>query len=57
MQQTNFFGVVGALILAGCLIGYAIYELILYPNADFSTADVTVIAAGADTLRVGHWLK
>lgn len=57
MQQTNFFGVVGALFLAGCLIGYAVHELTLYPNADFSTTDFAVIVAGADPLRVGHWLK
>jgi len=57
LQQSNQLGMYGALLLALCLIGYAIYELILYPGAGFPTTDFAVIVAGADTLRVGHWLK
>lgn len=57
MQSTKQLGVWGALLLAACLIGYALYELILYPNAGFPTTDFAVIVAGADTLRIGHWLK
>jgi hypothetical protein len=57
MKYPNQLGVYGALLLALCLIGYAIYELLLYPSAGFPTTDFAVIVAGADTLRVGHWLK
>jgi hypothetical protein len=57
MKHPNQLGVYGALLLAVCLIGYASYELLLYPNAGFPTTDFAVIVAGADTLRVGHWLK
>lgn len=57
MKQSNQIGVYGALLLALCLIGYALYELILYPKAGFPTTDFAVVVAGADTLRVGHWLK
>lgn len=47
----------GALWLALALIGYALYELVLLPRAGFPSDDMRVILAGADTLRVGHWLK
>lgn len=47
----------GALSLALALIGYALYELVLLPRAGFPSDDMRVILAGADTLRVGHWLK
>jgi hypothetical protein len=47
----------GALLLAPSLIGYAIYELVLLPAAGFPSDDMRVIMGGADTLRVGHWLK
>lgn len=47
----------GALLLALSLIGYAIYELVLLPAAGFPSDDMRVIIGGADTLRVGHWLK
>ncbi|MEZ4736318.1 MAG: hypothetical protein R3E79_55235 [Caldilineaceae bacterium] len=57
MRYTVQPGIYGALLLAACLIGYAIYEMILYPNAGFPTTDFGVIVAGADTLRIGHWLK
>lgn len=57
MTQSNQLGVYGAFLLALCLIGYALYELILYPWAGFPTTDFSVIVAGADTLRIGHWLK
>ena len=57
MKPANQLGVYGALLLAACLIGYAIYELILYPKAGFPTTDFAVIVAGVATLRVGHWLK
>lgn len=57
MKTANQLGIYGALLLALCLIGYAIYELILYPNAGFPTTDYALIVARAGTLRVGHWLK
>ena len=57
MKSTNQLGVWGALLLAACLIGYAFYELLFYPNAGFPTTDFAVIVAGVDTLRIGHWLK
>jgi hypothetical protein len=47
----------GALILGLSLIGYAVYELVLYPNAGLPTKDFAVIVAAANTLRVGHALK
>lgn len=47
----------GALWLALALMGYALYELVLLPRAGFPSDDMRVILAGADTLRVGHWLK
>ncbi|BCX04970.1 MAG: hypothetical protein KatS3mg053_2908 [Candidatus Roseilinea sp.] len=47
----------GALTLALSLIGYAVYELALLPAAGFPSDDMRVILTGADTLRVGHWLK
>jgi hypothetical protein len=57
MKRFNQLSSLGALILAASLIGYAVYELVLYPNAGFPTSDFSVIVSGADTLRVGHWLK
>jgi hypothetical protein len=39
------------------LTGFAIYELVLYPAAGFPTEDFSVVVRGADTLRVGHYLK
>lgn len=50
-------GMLGALLLALTLAGYAIYELILRPRAGFPSDDMAVILSGIDTLRVGHWLK
>jgi hypothetical protein len=50
-------GMIGALLLAATLIGYAIYELVLRPRAGFPSDDMAVILGGIDTLRVGHWLK
>lgn len=47
----------GALTLALSLIGYAIYELLLMPASGFPSDDMRVIIGGANTLRVGHWLK
>jgi hypothetical protein len=47
----------GAMMLALSLIGYAIYELALLPAAGFPSDDMRVIIAGAETLRIGHWLK
>ena len=47
----------GAGLLALSLIGYALYELILLPAAGFPSDDMRVIMGGANTLRVGHWLK
>lgn len=57
MQPSNQLGICGALLLAGCLSGYALYELVLYPNAGLPTRDFALIVAGAATLRIGHWLK
>jgi hypothetical protein len=48
---------IGALIMALALIGYAFYDLVLYPSGGFPTDDFAVVVAGADILRVGHWLK
>ena len=50
-------GSLGALLLALTLAGYAIYELVLRPQAGFPSDDMAVILGGIDTLRVGHWLK
>lgn len=50
-------GSLGALLLALTLAGYAIYELVLRPQAGFPSDDMVVILGGIDTLRVGHWLK
>jgi hypothetical protein len=57
MKHSNQLAALGALLLAVCLGGYALYELVLYPGAGFPTSDFAVIVAGATTLRVGHWLK
>jgi hypothetical protein len=57
MRQFDLAGGIGALVLGLSLIGYALSELVLRPAAGFPTADMAVIVAGADTLRVGHWLK
>jgi hypothetical protein len=56
-MNTSTLTRLGALLLALSLIGYAIYELVLLPTAGFPSDDTRVILAGADTLRVGHWLK
>lgn len=50
-------GAAGAALLAAALLGYACYELALLPAAGLPVDDMTVILAGADTLRVGHLLK
>ena len=50
-------GMLGALLLAITLAGYAIYELVLRPHAGFPSDDMAVILGGIDTLRAGHWLK
>jgi hypothetical protein len=57
MQPFNRAGFCGALILGLALIGYAAYELVLYPNAGLPTRDFSVIVAATNTLRVGHVLK
>jgi hypothetical protein len=57
MRRYDQLAGLGALLLAICLSGYALYELVLYPGAGFPTSDFGVIVAGANTLRVGHWLK
>jgi hypothetical protein len=57
MNEYDRLAGVGAALLAVCLSGYALYELVLYPGAGFPTSDFEVIVAGANTLRVGHWLK
>ena len=50
-------GAIGALLLALSIAGYAVYELILRPQAGFPSDYMAVILGGIDTLRVGHWLK
>lgn len=57
MQRFDQMGSFGALLLAGALLGYALFELVLLPAGGFPTKDVEVILAGASTLRIGHWLK
>lgn len=57
MTRFNQLAAVGAALLSLALVGYAIYELVLYPAAGFPTEDFSVIVRGVDTLRVGHWLK
>jgi hypothetical protein len=57
MNSLHQLGAGGAVLLTLCLVGYLIYELVLYPAAGFPTFDFAVIVAGADTLRVGHILK
>lgn len=47
----------GAAILLLSILGYLLYELVLRPRAGFPSDEMAVILAGADTLRVGHWLK
>jgi hypothetical protein len=47
----------GAHVLAAAVIGYAVYDLFLYPAAGFPTNDYAEIVAGANTLRLGHLLK
>jgi hypothetical protein len=48
---------IGALLMSLALVGYAVYELVLYPYGGFPTQDFAVIVRGAHILRVGHWLK
>lgn len=50
-------GTYGAAILLLSILGYLLYELVLRPRAGFPSDDMAVILGGADTLRVGHWLK
>ena len=57
MRQFDQAGSLGALLLGSALLGYAIYEEVLWPNAGFPTNEIEVILAGASTLRIGHWLK
>ena len=57
MQSFNRAGFIGALLLGLSLIGYAVYELVLYPNAGLPTKDFAVIVAAANTLRIGHAMK
>lgn len=57
MTHWNRTAGIGGLFMAFALIGYAIYELVLYPGAGFPTTDYSVIVVGANTLRVGHILK
>jgi hypothetical protein len=48
---------IGALLMSLSLVGYALYQLVLYPYGGFPTQDFAVIVRGASILRVGHWLK
>jgi hypothetical protein len=48
---------IGALLMSLSLVGYALYELVLFPAGGFPTQDFAVIVRGAHILRVGHWLK
>ena len=57
MRSFNRAGFIGALILGLSLIGYVVYDLVLYPNAGLPTKDFAVIVAAVNTLRVGHVLK
>ena len=57
MRAYRRAGAMGALLLALSIAGYAVYELILRPQAGFPSDDMAVILGGIDTLRVGHWLK
>lgn len=57
MAAYNRAGFYGALMLGVTLIGYAVYQLVLYPNAGLPTKDFAVIVAAASTLRLGHLLK
>jgi hypothetical protein len=57
MHDMNRAGIAGAILLALSLIGYVIYQAVLYPAAGFPTEDFGVVVAGANTLRVGHLLK
>lgn len=57
IQTSQRAGMLGALLLALALAGYAVYELVLRPRAGFPSDDMAVILGGIDTLRVGHWLK
>lgn len=53
MKPSTQWGVYGAILLALCLIGYALYELILYPSAGFPTTDFAVIVAGRIRCALG----
>lgn len=57
MAAYNRAGFYGALMLGVTLIGYAVYQLVLYPNAGLPTKDFAVIVAAANALRLGHLLK
>lgn len=57
MERLNRAGSLGGLLLAGALLGYLLYQLVLYPGAGFPTPEIPKIIAGAPTLRIGHWLK
>jgi hypothetical protein len=57
VRNFNRTASIGALLMSLALVGYALYELVLYPSGGFPTQDFAVIVRGASILRVGHWLK
>jgi hypothetical protein len=56
-RAADQIGNIGAWVLGASLIGFAWHELVLRPLAGFPSDDMSVIIAGANTLRVGHLLK
>lgn len=56
-RAADWIGSVGAWIVGASLIGFALYELVLRPQAGFPSDDMSLIIGGANTLRVGHLLK
>jgi hypothetical protein len=57
VRNFNRTASIGALLMSLALVGYALYQLVLYPSGGFPTQDFAVIVRGANILRVGHWLK
>lgn len=57
MRNLNHTASAGAIVAGLALIGFLIYELVLYPAAGFPTEDFSLVVQGANTLRVGHLLK
>lgn len=56
-RAADWIGSVGAWIVGASLIGFALYELVLRPQAGFPSDDMSLIISRANTLRVGHLLK